>query len=114
MDFNNKFGKCPIYYTISKIEGKWKWVILYKLYKLKVMRYSRLWEELQPIAHRTLSKQLKELEADGLVHREQYNEVPPRVEYSLTEDGQTLAPILDLMSEWGAQRIQQELSTKDT
>ena len=110
MDFNNKFGNCPIYYTISKIEGKWKWVILYKLCKFSVLRYNRLWEEVQPIAHRTLSKQLKELEADGLVHREQYNEVPPRVEYSLTKDGETLAPILNMMSEWGAQRINQEIT----
>ncbi|MDF2886333.1 MAG: putative transcriptional regulator [Lacrimispora sp.] len=109
MDFNIKFGNCPIYYTISKIEGKWKWVILYKLYKSNVLRYSRLWQELQPIAHRTLSKQLKELEADGLVHREQYNEVPPRVEYTLTKDGETLAPILILMSEWGAERINREI-----
>ena len=105
MDFDVKFGNCPIYYTISKIEGKWKWVILYKLYKCKVMRYKRLLDDLQPIAHRTLSKQLKELEADGLVHREQYNEVPPKVEYSLTKDGETLTPILDMMSQWGERHI---------
>ena len=112
MDFSSKFGNCSIYYTISKIEGKWKWVILYKLYRSKTIRYNRLWDELQPIAHRTLSKQLKELEADGLVHREQYNEVPPRVEYSLTEDGETLAPILELMSEWGRQRINQQMQSQ--
>ncbi len=52
MDFDVKFGSCPIYYTISKIEGKWKWVILYKLHKSKVIRYNRLWDELKPIAHR--------------------------------------------------------------
>lgn len=109
MDFKEKFGNCPIYETISKIEGKWKWVILYKLYKSEVIRYNRLWNELQPIAHRTLSKQLKELEADGLVHRRQYNEVPPKVEYSLTADGQTLGPILDLMSEWGEKHRKKEV-----
>ncbi len=105
MDFDIKFGNCPIYYTISKIEGKWKWVILYKLHKSRVIRYNRLQDELKPIAHRTLSRQLKELEADGLVHREQYNEIPPRVEYSLTPVGETLAPILELMSEWGAEQL---------
>lgn len=105
MDFNSKYGKCPIYYTISKIQGKWKWAILYKLYKSKVIRYNKLWSDLKPIAHRTLSNQLKELKSDGLVHRKQYNEVPPRVEYSLTNDGQTLSPILELMSDWGAERI---------
>lgn len=108
MEFEEKFGNCPIYATISKIEGKWKWVILYKLYKSEVIRYNRLWNELQPIAHRTLSKQLKELEADGLVHRQQYNEIPPKVEYSLTADGQTLGPILDLMSEWGEKHQKNE------
>lgn len=75
----------------------------------KVIRYNRLREELQPIAHRTLSKQLKELEADNLVHREQYNEVPPRVEYSLTEEGKTLIPILELMAEWGKQRLDDQM-----
>ncbi|GAB6085928.1 winged helix-turn-helix transcriptional regulator [Alkaliphilus crotonatoxidans] len=109
MDFESKYGKCPIYYTISIVEGKWKWVILYKIYQFKVIRYNRLREELQPIAHRTLSKQLKELEADNLVHREQYNEVPPRVEYSLTEEGKTLIPILELMAEWGKQRLDDQM-----
>lgn len=106
MDFESKYGSCPIYYTITKMDGKWKWLILYKLYKLKVIRYNKLRDELQPIAHRTLSNQLKELEADGLIHREQYNEVPPKVEYSLTERGKTLIPILELMSEWGMNCIE--------
>ncbi|AFL99945.1 MULTISPECIES: helix-turn-helix domain-containing protein [Desulfitobacterium] len=101
MDFESKYGNCPIYYTITKMDGKWKWLILYKLYKLNIIRYNKLRDELQPIAHRTLSNQLKELAEDGLIHREQYNEVPPKVEYSLTEKGKTLIPILELMSEWG-------------
>lgn len=109
MDFESKYGKCPIYYTISKVEGKWKWAILYAISEMKVVRYNRLWKRLQPIAHRTLSRQLKELEGDRLVHREQYNEVPPRVEYSLTEEGKTLIPILELMSEWGKQRLDRQM-----
>lgn len=105
MDFESRYGKCPIYYTISRVEGKWKWAIVYTLSQFKVIRYNRLRQELEPIAHRTLSRQLKELEADELVYREQYNEVPPRVEYSLTPEGETLIPILNLMSEWGKQRL---------
>ncbi|WMM26159.1 helix-turn-helix domain-containing protein [Tissierella sp. MB52-C2] len=109
MDFESKYGKCPMYYTISKVEGKWKWAILYTISQFKVIRYNRLREKLQPIAHRTLSRQLKELKADRLVHREQYNEVPPRVEYSLTEEGKILIPILELMSEWGKQRLDSQM-----
>jgi len=60
-------------------------------------------ENLINIAHKTLSQQLKELEESSIVHREQDNQVPPRVEYSLTEKGKTLIPILDLMSQWGVQ-----------
>lgn len=96
--------KCSISYTLGTVGGKWKWAILWHISKDSVIRYSRLKEELQriaPIAHKTLSQQLKELELSGLIHREQYNEVPPRVEYSLTEKGKTLIPILTLMAEWG-------------
>lgn len=105
MDFESKYGKCPIYYTMSIMEGKWKWVILWKIYQAKCIRYNKLRDSLLPIAHRTLSNQLKELEANGLIFREQYNEIPPRVEYSLTEEGMTLIPILELMSKWGEKHI---------
>lgn len=101
VDFQDKFGRCPMYYTISLLEGKWKWVILWNIYEADVIRYNQLREKLQPIAHKTLSKQLKELEADNLIHREQYNQIPPKVEYSLTDKGKSLIPILNLMSEWG-------------
>jgi len=105
-DFKDKFGKCPIYYTMSLLEGKWKWAILWDIYKTGVIRYNQLQKKLQPISHRTLSKQLKELEADKLIHREQYNQVPPKVEYSLTDEGKSLIPILNLMSEWGKEHVQ--------
>ncbi|WP_349948395.1 helix-turn-helix domain-containing protein [Lacrimispora sp. BS-2] len=105
IDFESRFGKCPMYYTMSVVEGKWKWIILWEIYKAEIIRYNKLREELQPIAHRTLSNQLKELEASKLIHREQYNEVPPKVEYSLTNKGKTLIPILDLMYQWGEKHI---------
>lgn len=103
MDFESQFGKCPLYFTMSVMEGKWKWIILWEIFKAEVIRYNKLREQLYPIAHRTLSHQLKELEASELIHREQYNDVPPKVEYSLTDKGMTLIPILELMTQWGKQ-----------
>ncbi|AGK97545.1 MULTISPECIES: winged helix-turn-helix transcriptional regulator [Clostridium] len=104
-DFESKYGNCPMYYTISILEGKWKWVILWEIYEAEIIRYNKLKDILQPIAHKTLSKQLKELENSNLIHREQYNEIPPKVEYSLTEEGKTLIPILNLMFQWGEKHI---------
>lgn len=103
--FEDKYGTCGMRYTISVVEGKWKWIILWKIYKAKVIRYNKLRKSLEPIAHKTLSSQLKELEISNLIHREQYNEVPPKVEYSLAEEGVTLIPILELMSKWGNEYI---------
>jgi DNA-binding HxlR family transcriptional regulator len=100
-NFESKYGSCSMYYTMSVFEGKWKWIILWELYKAEVIRYNKLKDKLQPIAHKTLSKQLKEMESNNLIHREQYNEVPPKVEYSLTEEGKTLIPILIRMFQWG-------------
>lgn len=101
MDFKSEYGHCSLYYTISVVGGKWKWVILWRIHEAGVIRYNRLKDRLRPIAHRTLSKQLKELEAARLIRRKQYGEVPPRVEYSLTEEGRSLIPILELMYAWG-------------
>jgi DNA-binding HxlR family transcriptional regulator len=105
MDYESKYGNCPIRYTMSVMEGKWKWVILWKIYQAEMIRYNKLRDSLLPIAHRTLSNQLKELESSGLILREQYNEVPLRVEYSLTEEGKTLIPLLEYMSQWGEQHL---------
>lgn len=94
--------KCPITYTLSVIGGKWKWLILYKLFQNGVQRYGELKQSMPSITHKTLSQQLKELEAEELVYRNQYYQVPPKVEYSLTQKGKTLIPILQRMSDWGA------------
>jgi DNA-binding HxlR family transcriptional regulator len=96
---------CPIYYTLSVIGGKWKWAILFLISKEVVIRYGKLKDYLPPIAHKTLSQQLKELESSGIIHREQYNVMPPKVEYSLTDRGRTLIPMLDFMSQWGEENM---------
>ena len=113
--FENKYGRCPVHYTLSQLEGKWKWIILWQIHEAGVVRYNKLKETLSPVAHKTLSQQLKEMEAGGLIHREQYNQVPPKVEYSLTEKGKTLLPILNLMNEWGkANMIAEKLEVHKT
>lgn len=102
MEHNESEGlNCPINYTLSILGGKWKWAILWLISSKAVIRYGGLKENLPSIADKTLSQQLKELENYNLIHREQYNQVPPRVEYTLTDKGKTLIPILELMSEWG-------------
>ncbi|MCI1945621.1 winged helix-turn-helix transcriptional regulator [Clostridium luticellarii] len=107
--FDCKYGNCPLYYTISVVGGKWKWILLWKLYEFGVVRYNKLKTELEPIAHKTLSRQLKELEKYDLIHREQYNQIPPKVEYSLTEEGKTLVPILKLMHKWGKDHVNKQI-----
>ena len=92
-------------YTMSLIQGKYKMFILYALMEYKVVRFNELKRYLKTISYKTLSSTLKELEADGLVHREEYPQIPPKVEYSLTERGQSLIPILDHMCEWGEKNI---------
>lgn len=88
-------------YTMSLIQGKYKMFILYALMGFKVMRFNELKKYLRTISYKTLSSTLKELEADGLVHRQEYPQIPPKVEYSLTKRGKSLIPILDSMCEWG-------------
>ncbi|GLF88982.1 hypothetical protein Saga11_02410 [Bacillus safensis] len=91
---------CPVSITTSVIGGKWKGVILYHL-TCGPKRYNELRRLLPRISQRVLTLQLRELEQDGVVHREVYEEVPPRVEYSLTSLGETLKPIIFAMREWG-------------
>ncbi|WP_371368119.1 HTH-type transcriptional activator HxlR [Sporomusa rhizae] len=94
---------CPMSYTVSIVGGKWQWVILWLLYNEKVQRYGELKKRLSTISHKMLSQQLNSLEFEQLIHREEYPQIPPRVEYSLTEKGETLIPILKLMAMWGGQ-----------
>lgn len=90
-------------YTLSLIQGKYKMIILYTLMTFEVVRFNEMKKYIGTISYKTLSTTLKELEADQLVHREEYPQIPPKVEYSLTERGKSLIPILDQMCEWGEQ-----------
>lgn len=88
-------------YTLSLINGKYKMTILYTLMCFDVVRFNEMKKYIGEISYKTLSSTLKELEADQLVHREEYPQIPPKVEYSLTERGKSLIPILDMMCDWG-------------
>jgi DNA-binding HxlR family transcriptional regulator len=91
---------CPVEATLEKIGGKWKGVVLYHLLE-GVHRFSELRRKLPNITQRMLTKQLRELEGSGLVLRTIYAEVPPRVEYSLTDLGETLRPVVVALKAWG-------------
>lgn len=88
-------------YTLSLINGKYKMTILYTLMEFGVVRFNEMQKYIGSISYKTLSANLKELEYDQLVHRKEYPQIPPKVEYSLTERGKSLIPILDSMCEWG-------------
>jgi DNA-binding HxlR family transcriptional regulator len=97
---------CPVEATIDVIGGKWKAVILFHLVP-EPKRFSDLRRLLPAITQRMLTLQLRELEDAGIVHREIYKQIPPKVEYSLTEFGTTLEPILLAMLRWGEQYTSQ-------
>lgn len=92
---------CPIEYTMEKIIGKKKLVILWHIYDKKVIRYSELKNCISKISHKVLSEHLKELVSDGFISKKIYPEIPPKVEYSLTELGKTLIPIMEILCKWG-------------
>jgi len=98
--------RCGVEATLELIGGKWKGVILWHLTH-KTLRFSQLRRRLPGVTQKMLTQQLRELERDELVDRRVFAEVPPRVEYSLTEKGRTLTPILNLMCEWGRRHLEQ-------
>lgn len=102
----NKKGeiKCPVTGMLQIIGGKWKPVILYCL-KSEKRRFGEISARIPNISRKVLTEQLKELEEDGLLTRKQYNEIPPRVEYELTELGKSLDPVLNEMEKWGMENI---------
>lgn len=93
--------RCPLEYSLDVFGGKWKSRIICTLALNTRMRYSELRNELGNITDTMLANSLKELQADGMVLRAQFNEIPPRVEYTLTEKGLSVIPLLFEINEWG-------------
>lgn len=93
---------CNVELTLLVIGGKWKPIILYRLGEEGTMRFSVLGRAMPNISQKMLTQQLRELEADGMVHREVYPQVPPRVEYSLTEMGMSVMPVIRSLCQWGS------------
>ena len=111
----NKVFNCEKELTLSVIGGKWKMLILWHLGKEGTKRFSELKALMPGITQKMLVNQLRELQEDLIIHREVYPVVPPKVEYSLTEQGQSLIPILEIMYKWGKNYkkiIEDEMSIK--
>jgi DNA-binding HxlR family transcriptional regulator len=96
---------CAIDATMSVIEGRWKTVVLCKLAMKKKLRFNQMIKEIDGVSPRILSKQLRELESDGVILRTSFPEIPPRVEYQLTEKGESLIPLLKVMGDWGLRNM---------
>ncbi|HEX3548056.1 MAG TPA: helix-turn-helix domain-containing protein [Mycobacterium sp.] len=92
---------CPVEATLEVIGGKWKAVLIYHMMHGGPHRFAELRRKTTGISDRVLTRQLRELETDGIVHRAVFAEVPPRVEYSLTEYGESLRPVTEAMCQWG-------------
>lgn len=91
---------CPVTSTMNVIGGKWKLLILYLIHN-DINRFGKMGMMLKDISKQMLTTQLRELEGDGIIERKIYPEIPPRVEYFLTEKGKSLLPIIHLMRDWG-------------
>lgn len=98
---NANFDETGYSYTLSLIAGKYKPVILYCLMEYEPVRFNELQRYLKKVADKTLSRNLKELETDDLIRRVVYPQIPPRVEYSLTDRGHSLVQVLDKLCLWG-------------
>lgn len=100
-EYNKPYG-CSVEAILAVLGGRWKAVIIFHLILNEVLRFGELKKSIPAVSQRMLTNQLRELEEDGIVNRTVYPQVPPKVEYSLTEYGKTLKPVMYTMREWGA------------
>ncbi|WP_037200788.1 winged helix-turn-helix transcriptional regulator [Rhodopirellula baltica] len=110
---NYELPACPVEATLELIGGKWKGIVLYYLVVDGRLRFSVLKRKVGCVTQRMLTKQLRELEDSGLVNRIVYAEVPPRVEYELTEEGESLTPVLLTLKKWGEAHALQLLQERE-
>jgi DNA-binding HxlR family transcriptional regulator len=103
---------CSVDYAFRRIGGKYKGRILWYLHEHTILRYGELNRTLPDITTKMLTQTLRELETDNLIHREVYHEVPPKVEYTLTEIGKELIPFINYLKEWGDKQMKREKRRK--
>ena len=99
-----KYGGCPVSATLKVIGGKWKPLVLYFI-SVDVNRFGQLQRMMPGCSKRMMTTQLRELERDGLIHREVFAEVPPKVIYTLTKKGESLRPLFGQLSKWGIENV---------
>lgn len=97
---------CPVHRTLELLSGKWRTHIIYELCKNPKMRFGELKKAYPHITNTMLTNTLRELERIGIIHREQFNEIPPHVEYSLTKKGKALLPVFFEISKWGEENLE--------
>ena len=97
-------NNCPVIYSLNKIGNRWKLLIIHNV-KLGYNRYSTLQKQIPDVSRQTLTNQLRELENDGILERIIFQQIPPKVEYHLTELGKSLQPIINEMSKWGLKYV---------
>ena len=102
---NATFPDCPVRNVISRITDKWSLLVLYTLEQQDVLRFNDLWRQIPDISQKMLTSTLRHLENDGIISRETFAEVPPKVEYRLTERGKSLMPHLDALLSWGMEHF---------
>lgn len=103
--YDNGEIACEVELVLNVMGGKWKPIILWHLGQQEILRYGQLKKNIKKITPKVLIQQLRELEQDGVVTRTEYHQIPPKVEYSLTETGKELIPILQVLCAWGRKRI---------
>jgi DNA-binding HxlR family transcriptional regulator len=109
--YNNKLYYNPVEFAMDRIGGTWKMPILWRLQD-RIMRYGELKKDIPHITHKMLTSQLRELEAEGFIHRKVYPVVPPKVEYSITEKGKQSIPIIETIRNYGL-ALMDELGVND-
>ena len=100
--------ECPFEYALEIVSGKWKGLVIFYLGREGMLRFSQLRRLLPGVTQKMLTQILRFLEAEGILHREVYPVVPPKVEYTLTDKGRELLPILDALQEWGRRNLPKE------
>lgn len=105
--YRNKLYYNPVEFAMDRLGGTWKMPILWRL-QHRIFRFSELKKDIPHITDKMLTSQLRELEAEGFIHREVYPVVPPKVEYSITEKGRTAIPIIETIRNYGIYLMEQE------